>query len=275
MKKGTRLLCLFISVAILAVLGAVSAFAEPDQIEVSLRIEGVHANLYYKAVTLTVEGDPLTVQDLLTYVDETEAEVTITGASTGYVTAVNGEASAQTQTGWDGWMFRLNGVAPATGIDSTLIADGDEVVLYYSDEFVTGMQYPEMDVSHLNTNGEIVFTSLDTTYDAQWNPIVERCPVAGMTVTVGTVEYVTDAEGKITLDAEQRNKTANLPLSVSRETDGIPTVLRLAPNTTIHVNKVINPNTGDDLFVTALVSVLAMAASLSAAAYVIRKAYCR
>ena len=147
MKKGTRLMCLLVSVAVLVMLGIVSVFAAPVQIQVSLRIEGVHANVYNKTVTLTADDLPITVQDLLIYVDATEANVTITGADTGYVTAVNGEAAGQTEVGWDGWMFRLNGVAPDTGISATSLADGDAVVLYYSDEFVTGMQFPEMDIS--------------------------------------------------------------------------------------------------------------------------------
>ena len=273
MKKGTRLLCLFISVAILAVLGIVSAAAAPVQIKVNLRIEGVHENLYYKNVTLTVGDTPCTVQDLLTYVDETEAEVTITGASTGYVTAVNGEAAGQTETGWDGWMFRLNGVAPNTGISDTTLADGDQVVLYYSDEFVTGMQFPEMDVSHVISTGVNTFTSQDTVYDEYWNPAIVTNPVEGMTVIVDGVEYVTDAEGKIEISDEQRTKTTNLPVSVSRETDGVPTVLRLAPDTMVLVTKVVNPNTGDGLIWTAVVSVLAMTASVCAAAFVLRKVY--
>ena len=113
------------------------------------------------------------------------------------------------------------------------------------------MQYPKMDVSQLKADYTLIFTSQDTVYDENWQPMVVTNPVVGMTVTVGTFEYVTDDEGKIQLSKEQIAKDAATVVSVSvkKDTKGIPTVLRLDPETTIFVPLyTTNPATGDHTF---------------------------
>ena len=136
------------------------------------------------------------------------------------------------------------------GISDYVLAEGDQVVLYYSDEYITGMQFPVMDASGLKEDRSIRFTSMDTEYDANWNPTVVENPVAGMTVHIGNETYVTDDDGKIFLSKTQAAMGGSiLPVSVSREEDGIPTVLRLPTDTTIYVPVYTNPATGDSTLI--------------------------
>jgi len=249
-RKAARLLCLFVALILVAVFVPVLASAEDSEQTFKVHVRGINSTFYYGDVTMTESGD-VTAQDLFMFMNESVEGLTITGADTGYITKVNSDGSALTTTGWDGWMFRVNGVSPSVGIGDCYIESGAEVVLYYSDEFVTGMQYPKMDVSQLKADYTLIFTSQDTVYDENWQPMVVTNPVVGMTVTVGTFEYVTDDEGKIQLSKEQIAKDAATVVSVSvkKDTKGIPTVLRLDPETTIFVPLyTTNPATGDHTF---------------------------
>lgn len=229
---------LFSSLLALAlVLGicAPSAFAE-DTLTLTLRIEGVRENLFYKTVEVPV-ADAATLQAALTYIDAQEDTLTLTGVDTAYITDINGEAAAQFG-GWDGWMYRVNGAEPPVGIDGFALTDGDSVVLYYGDPYGVGMQYPVADTSAL-ASGKLKFTSTDTTYDAAGTPSTAENPVTGATVTwlsgdVST-EYTTDENGEITLDTSLLTEGAHA-LQIAKVSDtGIPLVLRFAPDYTVEV----------------------------------------
>ena len=243
-KALVCLLCCVLTVGAFAAVMQVSAAQPP--VTVNVRIEGITQNIYYGDITV---GEGSTVQDVLISLDTKESSLTITGAEYGYVTNVNGDGSGLTETGWDGWLVRVNGEALMVGIADVTVEDGDEIVLYYSDEFVSGMQYPEMDVTDIET-GVIKFTSQDTVYDENYNASIITNPVVGMTVKwyVGEVatSYVTDENGEIKIDSDKLT-SGDHKIEVERVENGVPTVLRLAPDTVVTVAEKITeaPTVGD------------------------------
>ena len=244
MKRIAKCAVLFLCVTLIA--GAFAAVAGAEEangqkVTVSVRIEGITENLYYGTYEANV-GD--SVLSVFSAVDEASEDITITGLDQGYITAVNDDGSALTENGWDGWMYRVDGESPTVGMsDFKLTADTKDIVLYYSDEYMTGMQFPQVDTSDIE-NGKIAFTSKDTVYDDSGNPSVNENPVIGMTVVWGygdgkTAEYTTDENGVITIDKSQL-EDGNHSLSVNRSQNGIPTVLRLAPDYVVTIG---NPET--------------------------------
>lgn len=245
MKKITALLLtLLLAVASLSV--AVSADSAVK--EVTLRIEGVNGNLYESKVQTSATN----VEDLLKEVDtaNTTLDITMKSSTYGaYVSAVNGESEA-TFGGYDGWMFLVNGVASNVGITATTIANGDSIVLYYSDAYGVGFQYPVVDTSKIK-EGILTFTSKDTTYDASYNPIETVNPVAGMTVTwydkTQSTTYVTDAKGQITIPVALLTKGDHSIAIDKKSANGVPMVLRYSKNQVVSLTEdvVADVNSGN------------------------------
>ena len=69
---------------------------------------------------------------------------------------------------------------------------------YWSDSY----SFFNVNVANVDATGEIALTLSGAGYDADWNPIT--VPVAGATITINGVatNYVTDAEGKVTVTLE-------------------------------------------------------------------------
>lgn len=221
-RRGAGLCALAVALIIMTTALTVPSFAVPDPNSVTLRIEGINGNLYYGEVDISNLTDP-TAADVIAKADADSDDLTVTGLEAGYITSVNSDGSGLTQTGWDGWLFRINMVSPTVGLDACTVNAGDNIVLYYSDEFVSGMQFPTVNTDNI-ADGVLIFT--DTTGE-------NAVPIEGMSVTWGyadtTAEYTTDADGKITIDASQLT-AGDHSVSVSRMKDGVPTVLRLAPD---------------------------------------------
>jgi hypothetical protein len=105
------------------------------------------------------------------------------------------------------------------------------------------MQFPEADLSALGT-GVITFTSRDTTFDAEYNPVTTTNPVAGATVTwytgTETTTYTTDASGEITIPSlyltpgMHKVQISKLGSALSDDRH-IPLVLRLPPDYTVEI----------------------------------------
>lgn len=227
-RRGAGLCALAATLIIMAMAFTVPSFAVPEPAPVTLRIEGINGNLYYGEIDISNLTDP-TAADVIAKADADSDDLTVTGLEAGYITSVNSDGSGLTQTGWDGWLFRLNMVSPTVGLDACTVSAGDHLVLYYSDEFVSGMQFPTVNTDGI-ANGVLIFT--DTTGE-------NAVPIEGMSVTWGyadtTAEYTTDADGKITIDASQLT-AGDHTVSVSRMQDGVPTVLRLAPDYKITIH---------------------------------------
>lgn len=260
MKKNTKvILCILLFLVLLLSITAIPAFAEEATMTVTLRIEGIDANMFYKTVEVPYM-DTLTLQTALTYIDTQESGITITGVAAAYITDVNGDTAGKFG-GWDGWMYKVNGTDSAVGIDGYTLTDGDSVVLYYGDPYGIGMQFPVADTTKI-ADGVIKFTSADTTYDANYTPTVTVNPVVGATVlwTYGdkTASYTTDENGEIVITAAQLTE-GNHSIVISKIAgNGAPLVLRFASDYTVPVtasnsseNEINNsdvPQTGDGGF---------------------------
>ncbi len=215
-------------------------FAADGTYDILLRVEGINETFYYNTVEIT-DADELTAQELLLYADAQEDSLTMTGVDTAYITDVNGDM-AGTFGGWDGWLYTVNGVAAATGIDGCVLQDGDSVVLYYGDPYGVGMQFPVVDAT-ASAEGILTFTSEDTTYDANYNAVVTVNPVAGADVTLSdgttSLAYITDENGQIMFD-QNAFAGGTYSISISKTSEqGIPLVLRTAADATVTIDTAV------------------------------------
>ena len=239
-----------------------------------LRIEGINKNIFYGDVTVSYTSDALSVQDFIIAADEQSEDLTVVGAegASPYITNINGDTAA-TFGGWDGWLFTINGVEAATGINGTYLNEGDEVLFYYGDPYGVGMQYPEIDLSEINKR-VIKFVSNDTTYDADWNPIITANPVVGATVYFEGTEYITDDDGKILVQRDLLTEGTHAIQIEKTAENGLPLVLRFSPDFTVDVPKITRlPGDMDDdgeITVSDALAVLRIAAKLAPATYDVR-----
>ena len=247
MKKIYKILACALAIAMLSGAAMLSASADLEKeprdagsetIHVSLRIEGAEALMYYNEAIEIPAG--LTVLELMETMDETveTLDISIDTATFGfaYVPEINGLAEFD-YGGYSGWMFLVNGVSGNEGIADVVLADRDIVVFYYSDQWgAPGFQFPDTDVSRLISDGVIRFTSEDTDYDEDWNPVTATMPIVGATVGVGTEKYTTDENGEISI-SDVRGLSGLLPLLIEKydEESGVPTVLRNAPGYAVYV----------------------------------------
>lgn len=207
-KRINRLIPLLLSIAlVISLMPAVVSALPSASMSIKFRIEGISQNLYEQTLVIPYSTPTLTVQAALAYLDTETAGLTLTGVATGFISDINGDASG-TFGGWDGWLFMVNSIESPSGIDSTLLNDGDTVLLYYGDPYGTlGMQYPQVDSSRIGSSGILRFTSLDTSY-ATGSPVTTTNPVVGATVTwyydSSSASYTTDANGEIVVPVSQR-----------------------------------------------------------------------
>ena len=218
-----KILVILLAVALLA-LPVVSVSAEDT---VSLRIEGAEKTYFSGDVALT-EG--ASVLDLLTKAAEDNG-LTLTGADSGYITAVNDEA-AGAFGGWDGWMYRVNGIEASVGVGDYKPAAGDKVAFYYGG-------YP-CQVPTLTVEGNLLtFISVDNEYDENYNATQVNAPVVGATVTVGGKTYVTDENGQV--DASDLPDGEYTVAIEKKDQSGAPAVIRLAADNASWTKKTAAP----------------------------------
>ena len=243
MKKITALI---LSMIMLIGCFGVAAFAD-DEITVTLRIEGAKEHIYSGSLSSTKTN----LTEFLKEVDAANDsfEFTMVDSAYGtYVSAINGLAEKEISDG-SGWGYLVNGVAPATGIDGTTLKNGDVVVFYYYD-YTTNFQFPKVDTSKIN-DGILTFTSDDTVYDENWNVSVVTNPVTDMTVVWyygdgEKAEYVTDANGQITIDENQLTKgTHKIAISKYDSSNKLSLVLTLPEDYAVEVTKDVT--TGDNM----------------------------
>lgn len=236
MKNLKKSLSVILSAMMLFMCLVLPAVAAEEKITVTLRVEGIKACLYYGKVTLDAGSTAL---DALIRADEDSNELTVTvtdGQFGAYVSAVNGE-NEKTFSGWDGWLYRINDTEPQLSAAQQKISSGDSVVFYYGDPYGIGMQYPVINTEKLR-EGMISFTSTDTAYDENWNPVECENTVMDYTLTWGygngkTVTVIPDENGVCTIEKEYlTNETHSVQIERYAE-NGCPTVLRLAPDFTV------------------------------------------
>ncbi len=233
MKKITQKISfLLVFIMLISMISSVSTvFAANKTMNITLRIEGIEKNLFYATEKIPYTNN-LTLQNVLTYIDQQENNIKITGVDAAYITDINGEAAASFG-GWDGWLYKVNGKDSSDSIDNLQLSDGDSVVLYYGDPYGLGMQFPVADTSDIK-DGKITFTSSDTKFDADGNPVVSVNPVINATITWSNGDknskYITDKNGQIKIDANELTDGSHA-VQISKVGDTkLPLVLRFAPD---------------------------------------------
>ena len=211
------------------------SFAAGD-IKVSLRIEGIDKCLFYGDVTV---GADATVLDAVKAADKADESLTATIVDSEYgpyLVDINGiVAGTYTEMMWDGWSYMVDGVSPDVGVSSYKVENGDVIVMYYGDPWNTGMQYPEVKTDKLS-EGKIYFTSMDTTYDENWNAVVAECAVKDYTLIWDGKKITPDAEGVCTIEASLLTAGKHsIQIEKYDAKTGLPTVLRFAPDFTVTV----------------------------------------
>ena len=214
---------------------ALVAFAA-DEVTVSLRVEGIKDCLFYDDVTVAAGASAL---DALKAAEEKSETLTLTVTEStygAYLAGINDlYAGTKTAKGWDGWMFRVNDEAISVGIDQYTVKADDAVVVYYSDEFGdTGMLYPVADTSKL-AEGKLSFTATVTEYDENWNPTQKDVPVTGYTLTWDGETLTPDENGVVTIPFGKLLGTTHSVQMERYAENGLPTVLRFAPDYTLKV----------------------------------------
>lgn len=241
MKMFRKNLSIVLAVMMIISCMSIMAFAA-DDVTVNLRIEGIDSCLYYDDVT--VESGS-TVLDVILAADAADDSLTVTTVSSDfgpYITAINGiAAGSYTAMKWDGWSYQVDGASPDVGVSAYTVSADEAIVMYYGDPWNTGMQYPIVDTSEL-ADGKITVTSMDTVYDSvTWLPSTQECPVANYTLTWGygfgqKVELTADENG-VCVIPEDYLTAGEHTVQVEKydASNGLPTVLRLAPDYTVTV----------------------------------------
>lgn len=219
-----------------------TALAAGESVTVKLRIEGIDSCLYYGDVAVN-KGS--TVYDVLVTADKNDDTLTVK-ASDGiygkYVYDINGIVSGSyTTVKFDGWSYMVDGVSPEKGLSAYTVSEGESIVVYYADPWNTGMQYPVMDTSKL-ASGVLSFTSTDTVYDENYNPVTKEVAVTGYKLTFGlgngkTVELFPDENGNCKIPYKYLTYGKHT-VQIERydEKTGLPTVLRFAPDYGVSVS---------------------------------------
>lgn len=214
----------------LASTSAITAFAaDTEKMTVNLRIEGI--NVCHLNEAFEVDKG-LTVAELILLADKLSDEISVEGADSGYVTEVNGDP-AGCYSGWDGWNYIVNNNTPNVGISDYILSDDDSVVLYFSDypSFI-----PQINTSDLTSKGEISFTAEKIDYDPiDFSPIISIISLDDMKVFFDEKEYVTDANGRITISDDDYSVGKHSLQIEKRSYKGAPCVLRYADDFTVEI----------------------------------------
>lgn len=256
MKKIITALALVLILAFSAVL---PAFANTPSLTVKIRIEGKTENLFFGEVT-TNNKENYSIINMLKLADAQSETLAVTGLSEGYILAVNYDKIGQTEKGLDGFVIRVNGEhVHYANLDSYELKNGDEILVYYSDEWNSGIIRDIIVDTEKIEQGYIRFTYEKPSSDGSF---VTNESIVGATVKwyCDEVEftYVTDGQGGIIIDKPALTSgTHRMNINLYNE-DGTPAILRLAPDYTLSVPVAIGDTVA--VYVCAAVAVLSLAA---------------
>ena len=150
--------------------------------------------------------------------------------------------------------YQINNSNPMSLADP--IKDGDYIYAYvYTDTVGFSDTYTFFESTELEANEgqQITLTLSAAGYDANWAPVT--LPVEGATITVNgeKTDFVTDAEGKVTVKFD---KAGSYTLSAVSET-----MTLIPPVCNAEINKAANPSTSDgNMIIFAVMAVAAMGA---------------
>lgn len=209
---------------------AAAAVAGSTAAVISLRIEGLSENLYYNSALVTNLSGQFTLRDVINSLSQYPGvpEITVTNEKeNSRITQIG--AQKEKAIGYpydDGWLISVNGKYAGRAPDVIAIKSGDDVVLYYAD--ASRMQYPEVDLTYMITDGVVKITSNDETVDDKGNVDRISTPVSGAIVTWDGMKYTTNAAGEIIIDSTGAGVVHSLQIERC-DPSGLPTVLRFAP----------------------------------------------
>ena len=243
-KKALKVLMVILTITCICMM-SVSFVSAGNTISVKLEIEGPDSCFFYGNISVDTDN----LAGAMKEADSENDKFTMDWQPSqygDYLTEVNGIKSAtflsQNGLGYDGWMFKINGTALTSGASATTIKDGDAIVLYYSDEYGVGMQYPEIDLSQAE-KGILTFTSQDASYNSDGSVSYIKKPVTEATVTLDGTEYLSDESGSITVPSSVLT-TGYHSIQIEKSTSyGCPLVLRFSPDAAICVSSSENGET--------------------------------
>lgn len=194
---------------------------------VSLQVESVAGSIYAGEVVWSEGATALSV--LESALTEAGVEYVIKDSQYGgkYISSIGADAEAQFG-GYDGWMYFVDGQSPMFSIDACVLQGGEQVQVAYGD---MNLMLPIVTATRDYKGLVSIGVQADVTYyDEFWNMSIVREPMAEVKLTVDGVEYVTDAQGKALLSAEDSAKeTVSVQLEKLADT-GAPLLVRLAPD---------------------------------------------
>lgn len=255
MKKN-KLITIVLTLALVLVFASAAvpaAFAD-NSVTVYVTIANGTPVLTEKAITVTdTDGDgALTINDVLVLAHDAAYDG---GAAAGYASA-NGTYGLAITKLWGvenggSYGYYVNNKS-AMGL-SDKVADGDHVYAFiYTDTVGFSDIYCYFDNFSVSAaKGEsVTLTLLSAGYDANWQPVTT--PVSGAAITIDgkKTEYVTDAEGKVTVSFADAGKH-----TVSATHD---TVRMVPPVLTADITDASSPVTGDRAMTVVCAAVAAM-----------------
>ncbi|WP_123042746.1 S-layer homology domain-containing protein [Cohnella candidum] len=208
----------------------------------------VEVGSYVKKVTVRVEGDQGTIavgaaqggtalEAVENLLKGKNVSYEVKELSFGkYLSSIAGTAAGKFG-GYDGWLYAVKDgaswIVPAVGIDSLLLEDGQEVVVYYGDN--TKLPEPVVVTPTAPKPGEPVKVAV-TYREMDWDAGKPGAPqpLAGVRVSAGGVSATTDANGNATLTGL---KEGAYVLEVSGYASGkAPAAVRTVAPLTVGIN---------------------------------------
>jgi len=233
MKKFRKTLGFAVALLMVFSIIPLSALAdEDDMIYVDVRIEGVTEMIYLDRNVGLPEGS--TALDLVRLLNDMDGvpEIKYTESAMGaYINSI-GDLKEMDYIGSSGWLYRVNGIDPGTGIDTFELAESDYVLFFFGDPYSVGYQFPEFNWDKMASEGILSVTSYDfIEWDDLLNPVYGYNPVAGAKITLDGKIYTTDENGELKLD-DKNGVSGVKTLQIERYDDesGLSTVLRFEPD---------------------------------------------
>ncbi len=193
---------------------------------VTLRVEGIEANIFTDTIELPAGGETVTALTVLKEaLDGAGIVYEIKEADFGsYVASINNETEASFG-GFDGWIFAVNGELAATGAGDYEVRENDEILFYYG-LFPPDTLIPSVEIfpAQPKVGKSIQVTVTATYYDWTENKDT-TVAVENAAVTFEESIYLTDAKGQATIPAVQEAGTYSFYVDKDREGD-LPVIAR-------------------------------------------------
>ena len=103
-----------------------------------------------------------------------------------------------------------------------------------------------MNYGYALADGRLSFTSVVTEYDENWNPVEKTVNVTGATLVWDGAEYTADENGVYTIPFMKLVGTEHSVQLVRTAENGLPTVLRFAPDYGVTIGSAEDPDDSQD-----------------------------